>query len=171
MRWLESESEVTQSCLTLCDPMNCSLPGSSHPWDFPGNSTGVGCHFLFQGIFLTQGLNRGLPHCSHILYQLNYQGRPPPQTNYIIINIVNTQKQLYSELHTPQIQSCLATTNIQAHYIPMSTQLFFFPSAFDTTIFQAGMLSFVQFIDYTHLVHKAFFSASSSELLWQLRYR
>ena len=26
----ESESEVTQLCLTLCDPMNCSLPGSSH---------------------------------------------------------------------------------------------------------------------------------------------
>ena len=26
---LESESEVTQSCLTLCDPMDCSLPGSS----------------------------------------------------------------------------------------------------------------------------------------------
>ena len=25
----ESESEVTQSCLTLCDPMDCSLPGSS----------------------------------------------------------------------------------------------------------------------------------------------
>ena len=27
------------------------------PWDFPGKSTGVGCHFLLQGIFLTQGLN------------------------------------------------------------------------------------------------------------------
>ena len=26
-----------------------------HPWDFPGKSTGVGCHFLLQGIFLTQG--------------------------------------------------------------------------------------------------------------------
>ena len=25
----KSESEVTQSCLTLCDPMDCSLPGSS----------------------------------------------------------------------------------------------------------------------------------------------
>ena len=25
----ESESEVAQSCLTLCDPMDCSLPGSS----------------------------------------------------------------------------------------------------------------------------------------------
>ena len=43
---VESESEVTQSCPTLSDPMDCSLPGSSNPWDFPGNSTGVGCHYL-----------------------------------------------------------------------------------------------------------------------------
>ena len=34
-----------------------------HPWDFPGKSTGVGCHFLFQGIFPIQGSNSGLPHC------------------------------------------------------------------------------------------------------------
>ena len=34
-----------------------------HPWDFPGKSTGVGCHFLLQGIFPTQGWNPGLPHC------------------------------------------------------------------------------------------------------------
>ena len=27
------------------------------PWDSPGNVTGVGCHFLLQGIFLTQGSN------------------------------------------------------------------------------------------------------------------
>ena len=27
------------------------------PWDFPGKNTGVGCHFLLQGVFLTQGLN------------------------------------------------------------------------------------------------------------------
>ena len=26
--------------------MDCSLPGSSHPWNFPGKNTGVGCHFL-----------------------------------------------------------------------------------------------------------------------------
>ena len=31
---LESESEVTQSCPTLCDPMDCSLPGSSVPGIF-----------------------------------------------------------------------------------------------------------------------------------------
>ena len=34
-----------------------------HPWDFPGKNTGVGCHFLLQEIFPTQGLNLGLPHC------------------------------------------------------------------------------------------------------------
>ena len=27
------------------------------PWDFPGKNTGVGCHFLLQGIFPTQGSN------------------------------------------------------------------------------------------------------------------
>ena len=53
--------EVAQSCLTLCNPMGCSLPGSSDHGIFPGKSTGVGCHFLFQGIFPTQGLNPGLP--------------------------------------------------------------------------------------------------------------
>ena len=36
-----------QSCPTLCDPIDGSPPGS-HPWDSPGESTGVGCHFLLQ---------------------------------------------------------------------------------------------------------------------------
>ena len=35
------------------------------PRDFPGKSTGVGCHFLLQGIFLTQGLNLCLLHLLH----------------------------------------------------------------------------------------------------------
>jgi len=36
----------------------------------------VGCHFLLQGIFLTQGLNPGLPHCRQTLYPLSHQGSP-----------------------------------------------------------------------------------------------
>ena len=44
---------VTQSCPTLCDPLDCSLPGLLCPWDSPGKNTGVACHFLLQGIFLT----------------------------------------------------------------------------------------------------------------------
>ena len=45
-----------------------------HPWDFPGKNTGVGCHFLLQGIFLTQGLNSGLLHCRQTLHCLSHQG-------------------------------------------------------------------------------------------------
>ena len=41
------------------------------PWDFPGKDTGVGCHFLLQGIFLSQGLNPGLLHCRQTLYGLS----------------------------------------------------------------------------------------------------
>ena len=45
---VKSESKVAQSCPTLSDPMDCSLPGSSIHGIFPGKSTGVGCHFLLQ---------------------------------------------------------------------------------------------------------------------------
>ena len=44
---VKSEREVTQSCLILSDPMDCSLPGSSVHGIFPGNSTGVGCIVLY----------------------------------------------------------------------------------------------------------------------------
>ena len=42
---------IGQSCPTLCDPMDCSPPGSSVRGDSPGKNTGVGSHALFQGIF------------------------------------------------------------------------------------------------------------------------
>ena len=56
---------VAQSCLTLCDPrLRCS-------WDFPGKNTGMGCHFLLQGIFPTQGLNPMSPQlqADSLLYE------------------------------------------------------------------------------------------------------
>ena len=43
------------------------------PWNFPGKSTAVGCHFLLQGIFLTQRSNPGLPHCGQTLCHLSHQ--------------------------------------------------------------------------------------------------
>ena len=67
MKW--SEVKVAQSCLTLCNPVDS-------PWNSPGQNTGVGCHFLLQGIFPTQGSNPGLPHCRQIHYQLSHQGNP-----------------------------------------------------------------------------------------------
>ena len=65
-----------QSCPTLCDPMDCSPPGSSVHGESPSKNTGVGCHALLLRIFPTQGSNPGLPHCRRILYQLSHQGSP-----------------------------------------------------------------------------------------------
>ena len=67
------------------------------PCDFPVKNTGLGCHFLLQGIFPTQGSN---PHllcllpCRQILYLLSHQGRPQ---NMILTLIL--KHSLYSEYH------------------------------------------------------------------------
>ena len=57
----------------LCESMDCRLPGASgdSPCSSSGKGTGVGCHYLLQGIFLTQGLNLDLPHCRQTLYHLS----------------------------------------------------------------------------------------------------
>ena len=74
---------VTWSCPTLCDPMDCSLPGFCVRGNSPGKNTGIGCHALLQGIFLTQGSNSGLPHCRYSLLS-----KPPEKPLYccIILN-------------------------------------------------------------------------------------
>ena len=75
---------IAQSCLTLCNPMECSPPGSSVHGDSPGKNTGVGCHTLLQGIFSTQRLNTGLPHCRWIIYHLSHQRSARyPQVSFI----------------------------------------------------------------------------------------
>ena len=66
---------VAESCLTLCNPMDCSLLGSC-PWDFPGKNTVVGCHFLLQGIFPTQSSNLRLLHWQMDSLPLIHQGSP-----------------------------------------------------------------------------------------------
>ena len=67
---------VTQSCWTLCDPVDCSPPGSSVHGDSPGENTGVGCRALLQGVFPTQGSNPRLPHCMWTLSCLSHRGSP-----------------------------------------------------------------------------------------------
>ena len=79
---------VTQSCLTLCDPMDYSLPGSSVHGDSPGKNTRVGCRALLQGIFPTQESNWGLLHCRQILYQLSYQGSPKICIHILYVSII-----------------------------------------------------------------------------------
>ena len=64
---------VAHSCLTLCDSMDCSPPGSSVHGDSPGKNTRVGCYACLQGIFPTWRSNPCLLHCRSILYCLNHQ--------------------------------------------------------------------------------------------------
>ena len=71
-----------QLCPILCDPMDGSLcnpmdgsPGLLCSRVSPGKNTGVACHSLLQGIFLTQELKPALPHCRRILYHLSYYYR------------------------------------------------------------------------------------------------
>ena len=71
----ESESVSRSPCPTLCDPVACSPPGSSVHGILQAFS-GVGCHFLLPGIFLTQGSSPCLLHCRQILYHLSQQGSP-----------------------------------------------------------------------------------------------
>ena len=76
---------VAKSCLTLCDLMDCSLPGSSVHGVFPGKDTRVGCHSLLQGIFPTPGSKL------HLLYLLHWQVgslplAPPGKSLYLPSN-------------------------------------------------------------------------------------
>ena len=73
---------VTQSCLTLCDPIDCSLPGSTIPGIFQAGILAWSVlpvpspeNLPDSGIFLTKGLNLGLRHYRQMLYHLSYQGR------------------------------------------------------------------------------------------------
>ena len=73
-----------------------------HPWNCPGKSTGVGCHFLLQGIFLTQGSNPGLLHCRQTLYHLSHLGSPLWQ--WFWINIWRVCRHIDCWLtYTPQV--------------------------------------------------------------------
>ena len=63
---------LTQSRPTLHDPIDCSPPGSFVHVDSPGKNTGLGCHFLLQGIFPTQG------HNPHLMHLLNWQADSLP---------------------------------------------------------------------------------------------
>ena len=64
-----------------------------YPWDSPGKNAGVGCHFLLQGIFLTQGSNPGLLHCRQTLYPLSHQGSPGAEEFLLTRSVVSNSVQ------------------------------------------------------------------------------
>ncbi|CAI9160615.1 unnamed protein product [Rangifer tarandus platyrhynchus] len=68
---------VTEPCLTVCNPTDCSPPGSSVHGDSPGKNTGVGCHALLQ----TQGSNLCPMQWKHTLSHWTAGERPQNHKN------------------------------------------------------------------------------------------
>ena len=69
-------AKLPQLWPTLCNSMDCSLPVHGIVHGIPRQEYWMGCHFLLQEIFLTQGLNPGPPHWRQTLYHLSHQGSP-----------------------------------------------------------------------------------------------
>ena len=65
-----------QLCPTLCNPMDCSLPGTPVRGISQARILRVGCHFLLQGIFLTQGSNLYLLSSQAIFFTTVPPGKP-----------------------------------------------------------------------------------------------
>ena len=82
---------VTQSCPTLCDPMDCSPSGSFVHGDSPGKNTGVGCHTLLQGIFPTQETESRSP-----ALQADSLSFEPPGKPKDLIKLIKTQFSSFS---------------------------------------------------------------------------
>ena len=76
LKWSEVKVKSLSHVRLFATPWAVACTRLLHPWDFLGKSTGVGCHFLLQGIFPTQGSNPGLPDCRQTLYHLSHQGSP-----------------------------------------------------------------------------------------------
>ena len=66
--------DESESCSVMSDSLQPH--GLYSPWNPPGQNTRVGSCSVLQGIFPTQGLIPGLPHCTQMLYQLSHQGSP-----------------------------------------------------------------------------------------------
>ena len=77
-------SEVAQSCLTLCNPMDCIPPGSS-VHEFSRQEYWSGLPFLSAGDLPDPGMNPGLLHCGQMLYRLSHQGSP--QLGCLVLSI------------------------------------------------------------------------------------
>ena len=99
MAYSLSESEVkVKSRSVMSDSLRPH--GLYSPWNSTGQNTGVGSLSLLQGIFPTQGLNPGLPHCRRILYQLSYQGSFLIPSVHFSRSVVSDSSRPHESQHT-----------------------------------------------------------------------
>ena len=134
--WLSTHMQFERACLCVCmliyfvlnftvfklkatdvnikvESESCSVVSNSlrphelySPWNSPGQNTGVDSLSLLQGIFPTQGLNPGLPHCRQIFLPAELQGKPKNTgvgTLSLLQRIFLTQGSTWGLLHCRQI--------------------------------------------------------------------
>ena len=100
---------VAQSCLTLCNAMDYGPPASSVHRDSPHKNTEVGCHALLQGIFPTQWINPGLPHCRWIFFFFFFtiwanKWPSNPTTGHILWGHHNWKRYMSPKVHHSSVQ-------------------------------------------------------------------
>ena len=119
-------AESHQLCPLLCDPMDCSPPGSPVPWDSPSKNARVGCHALLQGIFLTQGSNPRLLCLTCIgkwfLYNQRHLGSPLIGGMIVLCNALTYYHRLwefilYLLIGIPATIQCLISSNLIISWI------------------------------------------------------
>ena len=110
-------------CLTLLWPHGLQPARLLCPWDSPGKNTGAGCHFLPQGIFLTQGLNPGSP----TLQADSLPSEPPGKhtCQCYSINMSHLLSPLWPQVHSPHLYlySCPAKRFIHSFILLLVASL------------------------------------------------
>ena len=101
---------LAQSSPTLRDPMDCSLPGSSSHAILPGKNTGLGSHFLLQGIFPTQGSNL------HLLLHLHWQVDSSPLSRQRRNTMMNKMHVLFIVWGTNCLEWCVLWPFFITHF-------------------------------------------------------
>ena len=100
-----------QWCMLVCSVASVMVDSLQHHglqlarllslWDSPGKNVGVGCHFLIQGIFPTQGLNLHLLHWQADSLPLSHQGITPSNGNATLIP--GDKLQVTSSVHSSDL--------------------------------------------------------------------
>ena len=126
---VKSES-VNRSVMSDCSQPHGLEPSRLLcPWNSPGKNPGVDCHFLLQGIFLTQGSNLGLLCCRHVLYHLSHQGKwlvtnrkTVQLPNYLLFKILKAYKlnlQMFVQKQCGILKICVWRTAVTVQWLKL----------------------------------------------------
>ena len=116
---LEAIMDVSHSVISnsLRSPRLC------YPWNSPGKNTGVGCHFLLQGIFPTEGLN--LVHLCLLHWWAGSLPTEPQGSHYRIINWTNFNSVVSQGTGRPQAKGWLVKQSEHTHIYQLSLLSYF----------------------------------------------